>query len=237
MEEIKVNIEKVDGAKDVVIRTGAIEEVEKPLPVVFVGVLSAPGDFLANRKELLNKDVCRLEVAFKEAHLKFFSDEKSKYRDTVEGKLTKSWLIDYFGINVETKKYTDKALAKFLRKASYYFPDQGDLSNLINALMKFEARVTQVFENNKDLKGNAKVMYEKTVEHAIPPQISVTLPIFEGYPEETFRLDIGAEATSSGVDFFFESAELFSLEETRKREILNAEIKKFQDFGCAILNK
>lgn len=236
MSEVKVNIEKVDG-NEVIIRTGGIVEEVKPIPVVFAGVLSAPGDFLTNRIEQLDKSKCRLEVNFNDAHLKFISDEKNVHRDIVEGKLTESKLLKIFGINEVNVKYSDKSLAKFLRKASFYFPDQEDLAKLINALMKFEAKVTAVFENNKDLKGNAKSMYEKTVEHAIPPAISVRLPLFEGYPEEVFRLDIGAEATSSGVEFFFESAELFAMQEQRKRTILSAEIKKFEDFGCAILYK
>jgi len=235
MDNIKVNIEKVDG-NEIKIRTGGIIEDPKPIPVKFSGVLSAPGDFLTNRNELLKKNDCRLEVDNNNGHLKFYSDERSHERDEIEGKLKRSSLIGVFGIN-ESKYYSDKQLAKFLRQYAFYFPDQSALNKLINALMNFEAKVTSVFENKKDLTGNAKSMYEKTVESAIPTPISIKLPIFEGYPEETIKVEIGAEATSSGVNFFFESAELCVLEERLKRTILSSEIKKFEEFGCAILYK
>jgi hypothetical protein len=235
MSEVKVNIEKVDG-NELIIRTGGIVEKIKPLPVKFSGVLSAPGDFLTNRKAALKVDNCRLEIDFNKAHLTFYSDERSNERDVIEGNLTKAKIIETFGINAEVS-YTDKALAKFLRQHAFYFPDQTSLQKLIDSLMKFEAKVTAVFENKQDLKGNAKVLYERTVEQSIPEEINVKLAVFEGYPEEIIKLSIGAEATSSGVEFFFESPELCVLEEKLKRSILAEEIKKFSDFGCAILNK
>jgi hypothetical protein len=235
MTEINVNVEKVNG-KELIIRTGGVKEEIKPLPISFNGVLSAPGDFLNNRKELLEKNNCRLEVDFNNGQLVFYSDERSKERDIITGKLTRAGIIKIFGIN-EEKVYNDKQLAKFLRQYAFYFPDQNALNALIKALMGFEAKVNAVFENKQDLKGNAKVMYEKTVQSNIPDSINVRIAVFEGYPEETIKLDIGAEATSSGVDFFFESPELCVLEEKLKRDILAVEIKKFSDFGCAILNK
>lgn len=235
MKEINVNIDNVNG-NEVVIRTGGIVESPKPIPVKFNGVLSAPGAYLTNRKELLEKLKCRLEVDQNKAHLLFYTNEKSEERDIVEGKLNKSAIIGTFGIN-EDKTYSDKSLAKFLRQYAFYFPNQSELQKLIDALMKFEAKVTAVFENKQDLKGNAKVMYEKTVEQSIPTPISIKIPIFDGYPEETIKVEIGAEATSSGVDFFFESPELCVLEEKLKRSILSEEIKKFEEFGCAILYK
>lgn len=235
MDPIKVSIEKVDG-KEVIIRTGGIVEQPKPIPVKFSGVLSAPGDFLTNRSSLLDKMKCRLEVDFNKAHLIFLSNEKSDERDSIEGVMVPAEIIKMFGINLP-KTYSDKELAKFLRQYAFYFPDQGDLAKLIDSLMKFEAKVTAVFQNVQDLKGNAKVMYEKTVENSIPDTISIKLKIFEGYPEEVIKVTIGAEATSSGVSFFFESAELNVLQEKLKREILSSEIKKFEDFGCAILYK
>jgi hypothetical protein len=235
MTDIKLNIEKVN-SNELVIRTGGIVEAPKPIPVNFSGVLSAPGDFLTNRVSMLDKTNCRLEVDFNNAQLLFFSNEKSNERDSIQGKLNRAAIIKTFGINEDTT-YSDKELAKFLRKYAFYFPDQNALSKLIEALMKFEAKVTAVFENKQDLKGNAKVMYEKVVENAVPDCTNVKLPIFEGYPEEIIKVDIGAEATSSGVDFFFESPELCVLEEKLKREILKSEIKKFEDFGCAILYK
>lgn len=235
MQEVKVNIEKVDG-NEVIIRTGGIVEKPKSIPVVFAGVLSAPGDFLTNRKDLLKKDECRIEVDFNKGHIKLYSSERSQDRDIIDGALIKAKIIETFGINGE-KTYNDKQLAKFLRQHAFYFPDQNALSKLIHSLMNFEAKVTAVFENKKDLQGNAKSMYEKTVESAIPSEITVKIPVFEGCQEETIKLDIGAEATSSGVNFFFESPELCVLEERLKRDIIGLEIKKFSEFGCAILYK
>jgi hypothetical protein len=235
MEELKVNVTGLVGS-ELTIKTGKADDTIHPIPNVFTGILCAPGAFMENRKTLLDKTNCRLEIDSNKGELVFYSDEKSKFRDAITGKLEKSKILALFGINQE-KKYSDKGLAKFLRTTAFYFPNQDALKELIDKLMKFDAMVNLAIVNDKDLKGNAKVAFEKTVTSKIPDSIIVKLPIFEGYEEKEFRLDIGAEATSSSIEFFFESMELYKLEEEFKRQLLADEIEKFEDFGCAILKK
>lgn len=234
--EVKVNITTDNDAPIVTILSGKAEPEEHPISIDFSGILSAPGDFLTNRKGELDPSQCRLEVDFHDSTLVFFSNEKSKYRDRVSGKLKKSRALETFSIN-GPGKWDDKKLAKLLRTTAFYFPDQEALKKLHDALMKFEAKVQMKFENSKDLKGNAKVVYEKTVELEIPNTINIKLPIFEGYEEKVIKIEVGAEATSSGVDFFLESQELSKLEEEFKRQIIEAEITKFKEFNCAVLQK
>lgn len=222
--------------KEIVIREGVALTLKEPESIKFSGVLHAPGNYLEKRKDLLTNTSCHLIANYNEGFLIFVTDEKNPYRDHVGGKLKRSAVLESFSIN-GNKFYGDKELAKFLKSQAFYFVDEGSLKKLILSLMNFSATITTIIEKNSDARGNVKNLLEKKVSSDIAEFITVKMPIFDGYPSLEFPIYIGAEATDSGVKFFLESPELLKLEMEQKKALMDAEIKKFKDFGCAILEQ
>lgn len=231
----KLNITASDKVQEIVIREGEALPLKEPRRVIVNGVLHAPSSFMQNRKELLAVTRSHLIVCEKQGTLKFVTLEDDAYGNEISGSLKPAGIIEEFGINDTRKFYADKELAKFFRKMEYFFQDKAEHKKIIASLMAFQAKITTAIENTKDTKGNAKSVFEKTVEKEVPDSFVMTAPIFEGYPAITFNVDICAEATSQSVSFYLESAELFMLEEEYKKKLLEEEVQKFRDFGCAIM--
>lgn len=234
METKQINITTTE--KELIIREGEALPLQEPEQINFSGVLFSPADFMENRKHLLNNDNCHVIIDEKAGSLLFIIDEKNHYRDSISGALRKSSVIALFGIN-EAKFYSDKELAKFFRKAEYYFVDSDVHKKIVAELMKFKARIDKVIENNQDNRGNIKLQFEQTVESNIPESFVMKAPLFDGYEPIEFTVLIGAEADTTGVKFFLESPELFKIEEEEKRKLIQKEVDRFKDFGCAILYK
>lgn len=230
MEKISI----VSNEKEITIREGHALPLLEPTPVTIAGVLHAPGAFLSVRKDLLNKENCHLLVDINTGAIVFIMDEKNPYKDYIKGVLHPCKTIANFGINMD-KFYSDKDLAKFIRKNSYYFASQEANASLVKALMKFEATVTTVINNTSDGRGNVKQILDQKVGIEIPESFIIKCSIFEGYETLEFPVLIGAEASSTGVRFFLESPELYKLQEEYKRELIEKEVDLFRKFGCAIM--
>lgn len=234
MEGKQINITTTD--KELVIRDGKALELHEPQKINFTGVLFAPADFMENRRKLLDATKAHLIVDEKAGKIFFTIDEKNFYKDIFSGELRESSVITLFGINKE-KFYGDKEMAKFFRKTEYYFSNGDVHKKIVSELMKFKAKVDVQIEKNADNRGNVKNLYERAVESNIPESFVMKAPLFDGYDPIEFTVLIGAEADTTGVKFFLESPELFKLEEEEKRSLINNEVARFKEFGCAILYK
>jgi hypothetical protein len=230
----KISIQTTE--KEIIVREGHALPLHEPEKIEFLGVLFAPADFMENRTKQIDPKNCHLIVDEKSGAIEFFIDEKNFFRDIIKGQLRKSSIISLFGIN-EAKYYGDKELAKFFRKAEYYFVNSDEHKKIVSELMKFKAKVDSVIEKEQDNRGNIKNIYERTVQSNIPESFVMKAPLFDGYPSIEFTVLIGAEADTTGVKFFLESPELFKIEEEEKRKLIRKEVDRFKKFGCAILYK
>jgi hypothetical protein len=235
----KINVHMVPGTNEVIIREGKAPEFKYPEKINVSGVLFSPADYMENKLgfKLLNPSECHLIIDIKLGELVFHVNAKDPHSaDVLTGKLKRASVLSLFGIN-EEKFYADKELAKFFRKAEYYFSDSVVHKKVVDELMKFKAKIDVQLENMKDNRGNVKQLYERVVESNIPEKFVMKAPLFEGYEPIEFTVLIGAEADTTGVQFFLESPELFKLEEEEKRRLIGIEVERFKKFGCAILHK
>jgi hypothetical protein len=236
MDKEKYNISVAPGVAELVVREGEAKAIKDPERIVFKGHLFTPADFMENRKALLNKENCHLRVDTNAGEVEFYMEEASPFRNVITGTLKRSSVIGLFGINAE-KFYGDKELAKFFRKAEYYFENADQHKKIVAELMKFKAKVDVQIEKMQDNRGNTKQLYERMVESNIPESFVMKAPLFDGYDPIEFTVLIGAEADTTGVKFYLESPELFKLEEEEKRRLIGKEVARFTEFGCAILYK
>jgi hypothetical protein len=236
MDKPEIKIEAAPGVSEITIREGQALPLKDPERIIFSGHLFTPGDFMENRRKLLDNENCHLRIDTNAGQVEFYMEEKSAFRNVITGTLKKSSVIALFGINIE-KYYGDKELAKFFRRTEYYFTDSDIHKKIVKELMSFKAKVDVQIEKSQDNRGNTKQLYERLVESNIPESFVMKAPLFDGYEPIEFTVLISAEADTTGVKFYLESPELFKLEEEEKRRLIDKEVERFTDFGCAILSK
>lgn len=228
---------KIDGqTKELIIREGSALEIKPPVAISIIGTIDAPRLFITAKKDILKPINSTLLVDINAGKLSFISDETSFYASKVTGLLKKAKAISEIGINDVTKFYSDKALAKFIRQHIFYFSDKEKALALITALMKFSAKISTSIKNEADLKGNMKLAFERIVSTGLPETIDVCCKVYEGLPAETFTVNICVEAEASDLKFYFDSPQLYELEEQIKNDTLKAESESFVEWGCAVIN-
>lgn len=235
MTEFKINVETKDN--EVVVRTGAAAPLHEPISMNFTGFLYSPGDYMKNKKGLVEANDCRLEVDYENMSLTFLVNARDKFRDQISGKLVPSKIIQSLGVNVENRFYGDKQLAKLLRRNAMYFGDQSAGSSLIHRLMNFEAKITTNIIAKDDLKGNTKKAIEKAIENELPDFFVLDLPVFEGAEPQPIKIYLLADTSGNGVLLYLDSPDLYILEQTESKRLIDLEIKRFEEFGCAIIRK
>jgi hypothetical protein len=231
----KININITGEANDIIIREGEALKLMPPEIINIQGTIDAPSRYLIAKKKSLKEIESTLFVSVNEGKIKFVSDEKNYYKQTVTGALLKSKALKEIGVNDINIFYSDKSLAKFIRQHIFYFTDKGKAEDLINKLMKFSAKIQTDIKNDADLKGNVSRAFERVVNTGLPECIDITCKIYEGLPAETFTANLCVEADASSLKFYFDSPSLFILEENMKTECLEKEARIFEDWGCAVI--
>lgn len=239
--DTKINIEKleagVNGVVELIVREGsALPPVPVPIPNVTTleGNIEAPYTYLLAKKELFTPVKTLVLVNDKALSITFKTDETSKLGHTITGALKRSRLLGEFNIN-EPGTFSDKNLAKLLRRLPFLFADRNEVDKMYGSLMKFSASVQTTIENNKSNDGSVKQLFEKKVTTDLPQTLTFDTPIFEGQDSVRFTALLCAEATISGVSFYFESPELYELEEKEKKRILALNVQKFVEYGSAVI--
>jgi len=233
MDNITVKVES--GSGELVIREGMAVEV-KPLKNYEVkGQISAPFDFTAQKDIDWKKALLLVDIT--EGTLVFKTDLHEPFGvSTITGVVEESSVISKFGIN-KTNKYTSKDLAKIIKMNLFYFADQSEAKKVIIALNKFEAKISTTLEDHKDTRGNIKNLFQREVESNVPDKIVFRSEIIKGQHPIEFNVDICAESTNAGVEFYLESTELLLLLEKEKERLILDQVRAFSEFNCPTIFK
>jgi hypothetical protein len=232
--ESKINLE-VKG-NEITVREGKAIDPKEPKIINIHGTLTAPGRFLEAKKEDFDPKNCHLLVKKKDLTIEFYGNERDFYRTEVKGSLVESKILKPFSINGETK-FSSLGLAKLLRRHPFLFDEViiDQYNKLISTLMNFSAKIETTVENNRDNRGNLKNLLEKQVTQHVPESIKFTAPIFEGEESLTFTVFICCEASSSGVEFYLDSPELFQLWDSEAKRLMAIQANIFEEWGCAVI--
>ncbi len=231
MQEVNVKVETTNG--ELVIRHGDAYPVREPNQVFIEANILAPAEYLVKMIESLNPKNCFVEASVTKKQIKFTIGHHDVYRDTIAGKLVDSTILRRLPINTE-KTYTPKELGQLLKKNKFLFANDADFTNLVGKLLAFSASIQTKLEKVTEQKGNSKNLLEHNVTGDLPEYFLIDSPIFEGMPNKTFRVEIFAEVTSSSVMLSLESSELIDLEYKYAKELVEEQLKPFEEFGCPI---
>lgn len=199
--------------------------------ITISGTLSAPFDFIAGRPELVvsAKENIRLEIdnEDKELHLVILDNGPFTTHE-ITGKLLPFSDLLTFGINTD-KRWTVKNLINHCRMYKFYFSDRSACDAMIRSLQQFTAKLETIIKKHNDDSGNTLNSLETKLEGVdVTRKFSLTIPIYKGYRQNKFTVDVCLEPKGGNVvEFFFISDELALAERTEAEVIMADELKKF----------
>lgn len=223
-----------DGIKTVTILEGAAPPYREPKILNIKGALDAPQRFLAGKKNLFKPINDHVTISITNGQIILYVNDKDHFGDIITGSISKTDELSQFRIN-SGHLWTIQELLTMVKRTKYFFPDEEDHKSVVNYLMNFKSKVTTEIEKIQATNGNAKNLMERFVNTDAPKQFKLKIPIFIGYPEETFRVEVCIDATSADLKLYLESEELFKLIEQKKREHLADQEAFFIAYGASVI--
>jgi len=222
-QNIEINELMTQDSGEVIIRRGDAQKYRYPEGITVSGTLGSARQWwqINHPKEIFECKHSRLEYCTdpdQGLFIKlFYHQVYNDTRTTVKGSLITHPVLKEFGIN--TKEWTVKALAKFIRRNRRFFSTNDMAMRLYNELMSFRARITKDYTDTDDNRGNIEKAVKITTEQNFADNISVSLPLFKGMDNDRvrFEMDIVIFPTENGVVLQFDCAEY--------EEIFDAHIK------------
>lgn len=210
---------------------GKALELKHPEKISITGNIHSVANFVKKRYkgetpeadadlQQIDKDKALVTVNEEEMTILLEVDPQNHFGVKVKGQLELTPELKQFCINT-TKQFTREELIKLIRFNKRYFASPEAHADLLLAYQKLQIKTASELNQESDTRGNKGVNFQKTVnsEH-IPTEFILTIPIFKGFTNHSFRVEICLDATDASVRFWFESVELHDIIETEKKKIL-----------------
>lgn len=229
VEEINVNIESIDGTKELIVRAGEAEPVvpfRKPVEVK--GNLNTPLKYLLNPPMwFTNGEDSPLEYSCVKVNrdlgnIGLFVDEGSPWESRYFGSLNQHQLFLKFKINTG-ESFTAFELADLIKMNRSFFESNDKAMNLVSELRNFKAKVDKDLENFDDQRGNKRFLVSQAVDSNIPEAFKLNLPIFKGYDKVLFSVEIVINANDFSCTLI--SPEVMDYTNTHKNDLIDEQIK------------
>lgn len=242
MEEKKINVKLPDAppgtVQELIIREGDAPKLNQPEKVVLSGNIHSVKEFLAKGPRYGTQEIrpgfAVVVTDFEQGFIQLKLDPESPIGCEVIGKLETAPELAPFGIN-KGKTFKREELVKLLRFSRLFFPDTERHAEIVTAFSKFNARAHYEMQQESDTRGNRTSNFEKKVHTDLPLNFVLEMPIYKGFPNERFMVEVCLEVTDAGATFWFESVELAELLQVRKEAIFADQLIHCEAFP--IINK
>jgi hypothetical protein len=216
--------------------TGTVLNEKAPHSIEISGVLGAPAQFLKDKSKNYKQANCHALVEEREGRITFIGNDKDPYsRDIVTGKLTRAKVLEAFSINTGNLR-TVTEMVTFLKRNRFWFSSADEHAAILKNLQNFSATVTAKIAQSQNNNGSASNSWEREVGNIDwNREFVLNIPVYEGYPNKLFRVEVVVDATDRAVKFALESTELYELDLTLKAELIKSEIEPLVKFGCSIV--
>jgi hypothetical protein len=230
-EKFDINVELKNGNEFIIThREGEAPEIEVPQQLKYDGNIDSPGNFFAlrNNKSLIERDISHVSIDKRALTISLIIDEKHSKRTEIIGTLKKNPDLEGFGI--WSKVYRHEEIIQFLRKNRRFFKSKVEYDKILKELSAFKYERNQAGKVVNDRKGNVEDNFKQVLNQNVSLELSLSIPLFEGFSEKTFHVEIFPEITdANGIRFWFESIELIELQDSEATVIFDREIKRFKD--------
>ena len=239
-DTLTIELKPAGDTAEVIIRHGeAPANPALPRKLEYGGRLYTPRQFLSKKLDLYGARECTFVVDKQADRVTFYGQEKETPADVITGALTLNPDLLAFQLNGE-KRWGTKELWSFLKVRAYFFADALEHAAFVRGLADFSSRVQTAVVSKHDNEGNKMDLIERVVqENSLSggAGFRLKLPIFQGYQDLVFRVDLGFEPTSTGVSIFLYSDELLALLYQERERLMGEEAAYFDAWGCAVLTK
>jgi hypothetical protein len=240
MEKIELNVENIDGAKEIIYRRGDASPIELPEMNVIEGDINTIASFISKRYprpstpnalglQFVDKNRAIVTVDKEKFEITLELDPEHPRGTVVKGKLSFAPELLKFQINTEAM-FNREQLIKLIRFNKIFFPDKDQHEKLLSSYMAFSAEVNAKIGKESDTRGNVTNGYKKTVTTSVPDSFVLDIPVFKGQGKRKFRVEICIEATDASTRFWLESVELHDLIQIESEAILSKQLESCADF-------
>lgn len=227
MEEIKLNVQAENG--ELIIRSGEAPKLREPEQVSLMGTISAVSRFLANRFHVPGYDWknSRIEVNREDREIRLVANENSYYRTTVTGRLIIAPEFERWEINTG-RQYEAKELAEFVKMNRSAFQSKSEAMQLSTQLSNLKIKTDKELEKADNNRGEMRyAITQKVIEMNIPDAITLSLPLFKGERNETFKVEIYVNPSSFEVSLVSPEAQEYI--QSSVNRIIDEEIVKVNE--------
>lgn len=229
----KVNLIVKPEGNEIIVRSGEAEKIVYPRGISLTGILGAPHQFLIGKA--LDPKQCNIQIKKDTGviTLNILDTDNRGSSSTITGQLKDDGYFKEWGINTE-KRWSVSSFLKLIKMQRVFFSVKDECDQLITSLQAWSAKVETVIKQHNDNAGNSLSMLERKVsEIGLKTKFNLTIPIFQGYPKQTFTVEIGFDPKNTQVDLYLFSNELFELEITHREQLIAQELAKFDEFACS----
>jgi hypothetical protein len=233
---VQQELENNPKLKELVIRTGAADTIEKPEPLTISGTIDSPSRYIDYRKENIEVKTSHALVSKSEGTIQLIVNESwPLLKHSITGKIETSKIYQALGINNPGKFYAPKELSKKFKLLRSIFPDKAEHAKVVGALFNFQAKVNSNLNDEDDRRGNKSILFEQAVESNVPESFEINIPLIEGEESQSIKIDIVIEAGSSlDIKCFLESADAAELvDESREKRVME-EVGKIEKHTTVI---
>lgn len=198
-------------------------------PLALEGTITAPGNFIVNRKDQEKFDRSHVKWSLSNLYITLVTRENHPLAYEVTGRLIKNPEIEKLCVNTK-KTQSVKDLAQLLRFNKYFFADGDQNIKIVENLMKFKVTAQTHIEKEEATRGNEKDIYEiKGVDSNIDLTFELNMPIYIGQAPKKFKVEILYKIRERNVEVWLESPELADLWRSNAEEIIQTELKRIPD--------
>lgn len=239
MENLNVKIESLAGDTLKVLQ-GNILDTKPPEKIAIFGDIKSVNTFLGVRvksgtgTQTIDKSKAVVIVDKKKLTIQLLLDPENNYGASVQGALEKSDELIPFCIN-QNKTFSKEELVKLIKFNRIFFDDATKHSEMLLAFQKVSSTVNIKSNDSADDRGNKERAFVKEVTTNAPTEFILNIPIFKGFENVRFRVEVCLDVTEGSVRFWFESTELHELMQKAIDTIFGQELKSAS--GFVIINK
>lgn len=220
-EELKLSIQEPG---TYIVKFGSVPQDKEQTPVTVVGNIDVVSTYIAARVGEVSRFPSHIKVEVAEGNITLVVDENSPFKSTITGKLELHPDFVKWGIN-SGKQYSSSDLAQMIKMNRYMLPSTARAMELVTVFQSLKAKVQKEIELSDDKRGNKTNLQSQVVLNmSIPTDFALKVPIFKGFSEVQFEVEIAINADTLNIELVSPSAN--DIIGTTKSGIIEQEIQK-----------
>lgn len=224
-------------------------QAKEPEAFNIEGIITAPADWLEKRAREFDHLNARVDVYREQGTLKLIINERNcapgleatdvedhyngeildnyRSRSTVTGTIQMTDIFRKLRINDDEAWWDPQKLSAFFRLYRSIFPSAEDNMVLVSTLKNIKAKMNTEYEKAKDTyTGSRTEHYQMTVDHNLPKNFDICIPIFKGSKAEKYNVEFDVDIIDGKLLLKLVSPAINDEVEGARDQIIDSELKR-----------